>query len=754
LINFQTYSFAQSPDKRIIYVSSLYGEPDGELGNIQLFNSVFGSGTWEHHYYESLEMSDLLNDSVCLIYLEGSYLIQEHFIDLWNLYHSELEDYVSLGGNMIINFNVNLDSNYYIGFDSVMRYAGGVGFAEGQLNMVSNPIYFGPNYNIDTIMRGCSLLGYPLGGGDFFSTNFDTLLISTNDLYSSALIKQFDAGNICITSFYVPDTTLYTNSFKSFRKNLLWHLAPCLHSEKDLGIHDIIYPKDDCNISEFTLQALVHNFGFADQDNYEISYQLDSGAIINASFSQNIIAYLSDTVSFSLPAVIHDCGVHSIKIWTTLSGDTIAANDTLFYTFKNICAEYSTTGLPDYVCNTDTIITANPEAGGGFWSGVGITDSIAGTFNPALIENGNYTVINYDFASPIAYTLETIPFEQPEFTDVTNISLLYDDDVDTLAIPFYFHFFNNTYDTIYPCSNGYISLGEPHDTWAVSIPGETINNLICVACSDLQPGSGSVYYSIEGVAPYRRFLMRWEDVQFWFFAGKKIDATVVLHETTSVIDFYIDHLPPVDELGILMGISNEDGSLYYEPRNTWWDGANDTAFRFNPVLCPAIIQDTVFVGPQVLVTITNATDGAANGSAIAEAFYGIPPYTFLWNTGDTSQTINDLFAGEYSVTVTDAEGCTTIKTIIIENSVGIFSTPQSSIIIYPNPASDILYISTENISGNIAIQLFNMTGERIIEKTFATSPLIQLNISELPTGIYLVKAISGNSEISKMLVVE
>ncbi|RMG79289.1 MAG: HYR domain-containing protein, partial [Bacteroidetes bacterium] len=36
---------------------------------------------------------------------------------------------------------------------------------------------------------------------------------------------------------------------------------------------------------------------------------------------------------------------------------------------------------------------------------------------------------------------------------------------------------------------------------------------------------------------------------------------------------------------------------------------------------------------------------------------GIPPYDYLWNTSDTTQTISGLPAGSYSVTVTDSIGC-------------------------------------------------------------------------------------------------
>lgn len=50
--------------------------------------------------------------------------------------------------------------------------------------------------------------------------------------------------------------------------------------------------------------------------------------------------------------------------------------------------------------------------------------------------------------------------------------------------------------------------------------------------------------------------------------------------------------------------------------------------------------------------------GATDGSLSVTPTNGAAPYSVLWNTGTTETQINNLSAGFYSVTVTDAEGCT------------------------------------------------------------------------------------------------
>lgn len=55
-------------------------------------------------------------------------------------------------------------------------------------------------------------------------------------------------------------------------------------------------------------------------------------------------------------------------------------------------------------------------------------------------------------------------------------------------------------------------------------------------------------------------------------------------------------------------------------------------------------------------TTTASTCGNADGTLQAEAMGGVAPYTYTWNTGATGQQLI-ASAGEYSVTITDGNGC-------------------------------------------------------------------------------------------------
>ena len=72
------------------------------------------------------------------------------------------------------------------------------------------------------------------------------------------------------------------------------------------------------------------------------------------------------------------------------------------------------------------------------------------------------------------------------------------------------------------------------------------------------------------------------------------------------------------------------------------------------------------------VTVTTATtnvtcSGLCNGASTANPLTGTGPFTYLWNDShaQTTQTANGLCAGTYTVTVTDANGCTATATSIV-----------------------------------------------------------------------------------------
>ncbi len=80
---------------------------------------------------------------------------------------------------------------------------------------------------------------------------------------------------------------------------------------------------------------------------------------------------------------------------------------------------------------------------------------------------------------------------------------------------------------------------------------------------------------------------------------------------------------------------------------------------------------TTVQSPPELIVISSATVldcfGASNATAYVDVVGGIPPYVYLWATGDTTEVVEAVGEGVYGVTVTDATGCTGVCTAYIDN---------------------------------------------------------------------------------------
>ncbi len=158
--------------------------------------------------------------------------------------------------------------------------------------------------------------------------------------------------------------------------------------------------------------------------------------------------------------------------------------------------------------------------------------------------------------------------------------------------------------------------------------------------------------------------------------------------------------------------------------------------------------------PSLLIMSETHTDvsvyGGSDGSITPSATGGTLPYTYDWNPPVSDP--NNLSAGTYSITLTDANGCQDSLTVIITEPTGVSLISENNYVsVYPNPASDQLFIeSPQNIS---FIRIYDVLGREIFSKEF-NSALCQLNIAHLNSGVYLVKIIIDEGEVVKKIVVE
>ena len=119
-------------------------------------------------------------------------------------------------------------------------------------------------------------------------------------------------------------------------------------------------------------------------------------------------------------------------------------------------------------------------------------------------------------------------------------------------------------------------------------------------------------------------------------------------------------------------------------------------YSFHVVDAMGCIQNGAVVVPPIdnftlNFTPTPALCTLSNGSINLSISGGVSPYTYLWSTGATTANISGQPAGNYNVTVTDANGCAKTKTTNLPFTspvtVGVSSTPASCLFISDGAAT-------------------------------------------------------------------
>lgn len=115
-----------------------------------------------------------------------------------------------------------------------------------------------------------------------------------------------------------------------------------------------------------------------------------------------------------------------------------------------------------------------------------------------------------------------------------------------------------------------------------------------------------------------------------------------------------------------------------------------------------------------LITVNSDCNGANNGQADVIVDQIHPPYTYLWNFGNTNHSISSLAPGTYSVTVTDSlERDTVITVVIAEKECEITAT----LVFTPNAdgINDTWTVNNLQYYPNNMILVYNRWGQKVYE---------------------------------------
>ena len=109
--------------------------------------------------------------------------------------------------------------------------------------------------------------------------------------------------------------------------------------------------------------------------------------------------------------------------------------------------------------------------------------------------------------------------------------------------------------------------------------------------------------------------------------------------------------------------------------------------------------------------------------------------------------------GDYYVSITDINGCSSESGIVHVEVSGIEDINQTSFGIYPNPFNEFVTIRSKKMNqGIITLRLFNISGQLISGPLRTDRSEQMLDLRDLPTGMYTLKIQGKDQEYVYKLI--
>jgi hypothetical protein len=159
-----------------------------------------------------------------------------------------------------------------------------------------------------------------------------------------------------------------------------------------------------------------------------------------------------------------------------------------------------------------------------------------------------------------------------------------------------------------------------------------------------------------------------------------------------------------------------------------------TAVTENPLPDQPVITQ---VGDQLTASGTGTFQWLLGGNVIDGA------------TGDTYLPTEN---GNYNVTITDANGCSSTSDAFAYISTGIVPVRGEGFVLYPNPTSGLVYLKAPTVMDGARISVLDATGRTVVDRSINSgNTTIDLRTQE--AGLYFVRLLNGGVPTIVRLVV-
>ena len=165
------------------------------------------------------------------------------------------------------------------------------------------------------------------------------------------------------------------------------------------------------------------------------------------------------------------------------------------------------------------------------------------------------------------------------------------------------------------------------------------------------------------------------------------------------------------------------------------------------------------VADQAEITIDTSVD---QNDTVLTANASGPTISYQWidcNNGDSpiSGATNQSFTadenGDYAVIITDSRcGVSDTSICYSINTLSIEDNSSLELKLYPNPIEDVLNIELGNSYDKVDVKIYSLTGQMVKSTQLNNGLNFKINLSELSSGLYILKIDSeGKTHTSRIL---
>jgi hypothetical protein len=162
----------------------------------------------------------------------------------------------------------------------------------------------------------------------------------------------------------------------------------------------------------------------------------------------------------------------------------------------------------------------------------------------------------------------------------------------------------------------------------------------------------------------------------------------------------------------------------------------------------------------VLDSVVVDTNMTNSGAIYVTPIGGTPNYSYSWfldgQVISNEEDPEDLAAGEYTIQITDDNGCIILSDIIIVDGITPTSEPvwAEGMSISPNPSTGKLFLDVPNLRDQLVIEVYNLIGQKIdYSLTDISVERFELDIQMVPSGIYLIQISASDSSITRKIMI-